>query len=340
MLNANATITAEIEAEAERLLSEAANTKPDHADAAPAPSAEVVALHRKDEADQGDRSPAAELLDALGRDIEQTVRDALSECVMMCSFLPNSMATALADDVSSLVRPVIPYAGVLNGEERAAISRMSSEPRTPKIARQALIDQHLTLPLTISARLIAEITEALCELLVIRHELPRQMAEELKLHGRERALTQVMAADFPAAEFEQLADDLMTADMLTPTLILRTLCVGNLDFFQTAMAARAKISVAEANQMIFGRDRKALEEIYDVAGLPAELFIAYRTAVEVINRLRYEERPIRGLEITEWIMAQLRVEYDNVCPEGLEHTLSQLSRFVLGRSIHAVRGFA
>ena len=74
--------------------------------------------------------------------------------------------------------------------------------------------------------------------------------------------------------------------------------------------------------------------------MPSEFFIAMCRAVDVLRDLSHESRSVRGLEITERIMARLRVEYDSVCPEGLEHTLSQLSHFVLGRSEPAMRGLA
>ena len=48
------------------------------------------------------------------------------------------------------------------------------------------------------------------------------------------------------------------------------------------------------------------------------------------------ERP--RLEMTERIVRRLSREYDSVCPEGLEHMLSQLSRLVVGQADQCARG--
>ena len=203
---------------------------------------------------------------------------------------------------------------------------------------QALVVERLALPLALSEALISRISEVLCERLVACHRLPRHMADELTMHGRERALTQMVTDDSRPSEIERLAVILHAKDALTPTLILRALCAGSLEFFKAAIAARARIRSAEADFLIFENGRGGLEEVYRRAGLPDELFVAFRSAVDVINETRRDERCYRPLEITERIMERLRQEYDNVCPEGLEHTLSQLSHFVVGRSAMPVRG--
>lgn len=205
---------------------------------------------------------------------------------------------------------------------------------------QALIVERLALPLSLSEELIARISRALCEHLVTCHQLPREMADELAMHGRERALTQAMTAESRSAEIERLAAILHAKNALSPTLILRALCAGNLTFFQAAMAARAGIGLSEVGARIFEGGRDGLEEVYRQAALPSELFVAFRSAVDVVNETKSDDRKYRPLEVTERIIGRLKFEYDSVCPEGLEHTLSQLTRFVIGRADCAARGLA
>ncbi len=275
-----------------------------------------------------------DILATKGRDIERLVRVGLSEHVMMCPFLPSAIARALANEIDAMAVPVVPYAEILGSDDLDAIAAASIQNDSGEV-----VDRD-ALPLTVSAHLIFQLSDAVCERLVASRLLPAALADELKLHGRERALTQVMAADYRASEFERLAGSLHGENMLTPTLILRTLFIGNLDFFLAAMAVRAGVPIAEASLMTFSQGREGLERIYQQAGLPSEFFIALCRAVDVLRDLSHERRSVRGLEITERIMVRLRVEYDNVCPEGLEHTLSQLSHFVLGRSETAIRGLA
>ncbi len=203
---------------------------------------------------------------------------------------------------------------------------------------QALVVERLALPLSLSEALISRVSEVLCERLVAHHRLPRPMADELTMHGRERALTQLVTDDSRTSEIERLAVVLHAKDALTPTLVLRALCAGSVEFFKAAMAARARMRAEEVDFLVFENGRGGLEEVYRRAGLPEELFVAFRSAVDVITETRRDKRRYRPLEVTERIMERLRQEYDSVCPEGLEHTLSQLSHFVMGRTAGPIRG--
>ncbi len=287
------------------------------------------------ELSDAERKEAHRALEALTQEIEQQVRDALSEHVMMSPFLPQSIAKTLAEDIGKVNLPATDYDGVVSDEELPAILRRGGE--DAKVGRTNGTPPARTGSLILSERLISTISTELCQRLILRHSLPLVMAEELMLQGRERTLMQLLVGETPRAEIESLAHGLNARKALTPTLILRALSVGNLDFFQAAMAARAGLSFEAAGSMIFDRGRSGLEEIYRRSGLPSELFIAFHSAVAVIKESNSQEGEVHQLEITERIMARLRMDYDSVCPEGLEHTLSQLSHFVIGRSEGAAR---
>ncbi len=203
---------------------------------------------------------------------------------------------------------------------------------------QSLLIGRPTLPLTTSERLIFLVSEELCERLVTRHQIPPELAEELSRQGREGALTQMLSADSPSAEVERLAANLHARNALTPTLVLRALCTGDLAFFQAAMAELAGIPFANARELIYDRGRDGLESLYQQSRLPRELFSAFRTAVEVVMESGGHEAERPRLEMTERIVQRLSQEYDAVCPEGLEHMLSQLSRLVIGQADQGARG--
>jgi uncharacterized protein (DUF2336 family) len=337
-----------------------------------------------------ERRIALDILEVMARDVERQVRQALSEHVKHCPFLPPSIARTLAEDVESVALPIIEYSSVLSDQDLIAIVRRGSEAKQVAVAKrddvtaevsealvdsgsekavgtllanhraeisegslfkvldgfpeteeiQALVVERPMLPLTVCERLISSVSQDLREHVIARHELPPQMADDLMLQGRERALTQVLAEGSRIAEVIKLANRLHAKDALTATLMLRALCVCDLDFFQAAMAARTRIPFENAGILAFDEGRAGLEAIYGRAGLPDELFAAFRSAVDVIKDISRENRPRRRLEITERILDRLRMEYDTVCPEGLEHTLAQLSHLVAKRSEGAARGLA
>ena len=297
---------------------------------------------------------ASKLADDLGAEALPVIQNSalLSDQDLIAIVCRGSEDKQLAVAKRSHVTPQVADALVETGNEKVVgtlLSNQSAEITERSLLRvlkefgqsgdiQALIVERLALPLSLSEALISRVSEVLCERLVARHRLPRHMADELTMHGRERALTQMVTDDSRPSEIERLAVVLHAKDALTPTLVLRALCAGSLEFFKAAMAARARMRSAEVDFLIFENGRGGLEEVYRRAELPDELFVAFRSAVNVINETRRDQRRYRPLEITERIMERLRQEYDSVCPEGLEHTLSQLSHFVVGRRTMPIRG--
>src|SRR6185312_4606835 len=79
-----------------------------------------------------------------------------------------------------------------------------------------------------------------------------------------------------------LAHHLCQNGRLTASLMLRALCHGDLCFFDAAMAALAGIPVASARLLLYDRGPGGLRGIYHSAGLPAELFRAFRAAVSAV----------------------------------------------------------
>ena len=94
-----------------------------------------------------------------------------------------------------------------------------------------------------------------------------------------------------------------------------------------------------AGPLIYDHGREGLEAIYRKSGLPETLFAAFRTAVDEVQNLTQSQRVTRRMEITERIVGRLSLEYDTVCPAGLEHMLSQLSRLIDRAAPSAARSF-
>ena len=335
-----------------------------------------------------ERAMALDIIEASAKDVELQVREALSEHVKNCPFLPPTIARRLAKDVESVALPILEYSSALSDDDLLAVVAQGSDTKQTAIARRdrlgadvshALVkagseqvvgtllkndtaeiaDHSLIqaierfpgsdrikermierpmLPLSVSECLINQVSRELRERLIERHEIPHALADELMRQGRERALTESISPDeASSAELDDLAERLHARKRLSPTLLLRALCVGDIGFFKSAMAVLAGVEVDNAGTLIFDKGRRGLEAIYGQSGLPKELFPAFRAAVDVVREVGDESPANRRRLLTDRIVARLELEYDIVCPEGLEHTLSQISRKIIGRDTEIPR---
>ncbi len=134
-----------------------------------------------------------------------------------------------------------------------------------------------------------------------------------------------------AVDLEQLVAQLCDNGRLTPSLILRALCIGDLGFMEASLAALAGIPLVNARTLIHDQGPLGLKSLYDSAGLPPELYPAFRAAVDVANQTQHDgEEPDRqrfARRVLERIMTQVETIGDNMGEENVEYLLAKLSQF-------------
>jgi uncharacterized protein (DUF2336 family) len=124
---------------------------------------------------------------------------------------------------------------------------------------------------------------------------------------------------------------------LTPTLLMRALCLGDRHFFDAGMAVRAGIPAGNATMLIADRGPLGFKALYDKARLPSELFRAFRAALNAIAEVERFGRKSQDADSVRLIIDAVVKEYDEACPDSLEYLLSQISHGILGRFERSTR---
>ncbi len=188
-----------------------------------------------------------------------------------------------------------------------------------------LIDR-ATLPAAITARLITCVSDFLRERLIDRHGFPEALVDEIVMHGRDRAVSGSVAPNTPREEVERLLAALRATHGLSPTFLLRALCNGDLDFFESSLAAISRLPQENVAQLIRDRGTRGFRSLYARAGLPPQLLAAFRTALDVVLEVR-AKRPHGWSDTdTRRIVGGLVRAYDDICPENIENVLGRLAR--------------
>jgi len=183
------------------------------------------------------------------------------------------------------------------------------------------------LPVTVSEKLVTMVSENLQQVLVERHELPADKATDLVLSSREKA-TMSISAESSEDDVELLVKQLNSNGRLTSSICLRALCMGDLVFFETALAELINLPVVNARQLIHDGGSLGLKAIYEKAGMPAVYYPAARAAVDVARETEYDgeenDRERFSRRILERVLTQygdLGVELDG---EDLDYLLEKL----------------
>ena len=209
-------------------------------------------------------------------DLVRTVPESKQTAIARRSGLSERVTDALIEtDNHVVVRTVVANNG-------AALSESTLTRVVERYGDAADIHTPLTyrshLPLTVAERLVAKVSDQLKEYLVTHHELSGDTASELVLRARERATVNLIGPHSTEEDLDKLVAQLDRNGRLSPSLMLRALCVGDMPFFEVALAKLADIPLVNARFLIHDKGPLGLKSIYDRAKLPAALFPAVRLA--------------------------------------------------------------
>ena len=185
------------------------------------------------------------------------------------------------------------------------------------------------LPVTVSEHLVTMVSEGMREELVKRQELPASLATDLILQSRERA-TITLSSGTSDDELVSLVKQLNDNGRLTPSIILRGLCMGDINFFEASLAELLGISFLNARRLIHDPGKLGLKTAFEKAGLPNSHYPAARAAIDVARETDYDggenDRERYSRRMIERILTQygdLGVDFDS---DDLEYLLGKMGQ--------------
>lgn len=212
--------------------------------------------------------------------------------------------------------------------DEGSLSRVVDTLGDRKQVQESLVNR-TKLPVTITEKLVATVSEHLKAKLMARPDLPPSLTADLVLQARERA-TIGLSTESDDDEVETLVRHLHANDRLTPSIIVRAVCMGDIKFFEYAMATRVGINVTSARVLIHDSGKLGLKSLFAKAGLPERDFPAIRAGVDVSHETLYDglpgDRERYQRRVIERILTQygdLGVDFEG---EDLEYLLTRMGQ--------------
>jgi uncharacterized protein (DUF2336 family) len=238
------------------------------------------------------------------------------------------VADALVDHgTGGVVAALIANRGAELGEDALSrvVDRFGADPgvQEPLVHRPRL-------PVTVSERLVALVSDRLRDYLVTHHDLPATLASDLVLQSRERATATLFAGTDAGgeADLDRLVAQLHANGRLTPSLLLRALCLGDLAFFEASMSLLADVPLSNVRLLIHDAGRLGLKSLYDRAGLPGGLLPAVRTAINVARETGFDGGPQDRERHRRRMIERILTQHEDMGPDDLDYLLSKLSDLI------------
>lgn len=192
---------------------------------------------------------------------------------------------------------------------------------------QASLVQRPKLPLTVAERLVAVVSENLRDYLVTHHDLPPSIAVDLVLESRERATVSLLPQSAEPVDILQLCRQLKLHGRLTPSLLLRALCMGDMAFFEAGMSVLARTPIVNARMLIHDEGTLGLKSLYLRSGLPERFYPAFRVAVDVVDENETDARDEDRRRYICRMIERILTQFEDIGQDNLDYLLGKLNQY-------------
>lgn len=224
--------------------------------------------------------------------------------------------------------------GTLIANDGAEISEPSMHRVLDDFADSDVVKESMvrraSLPVEVTERLVNMVSERLQQHLMVQHSLSSEQVADLIVQSREKATLGLLDGGEDRGDSRRLIVHLYQNGRLTPTIMLRALCMGDMDFFESSVAVLSRIPLSKSREIIHGADRQTLERLLTKAGLTKDLIPAFLAAVEVAQETDYDgganDRERFRRRMIERIITQFEDPDNAFGDDNVEYLMARLSQ--------------
>lgn len=180
------------------------------------------------------------------------------------------------------------------------------------------------LPLSITEKLVSLVAGEAFDYLVNNHELPPQIAIDLAMGARERVTVDIIEQAVRQKDVARFVQQLHLNGRLSPSLLMRALCMGHVEFVEHAMAELAGMAHQRIWLMIHDSGPLGLKAAFERAGLPPRLFSPFRAALDVYHAIDREGGAQDRMVFRKRMLERTLTLFQSIPKEDLEYLLEKL----------------
>lgn len=190
------------------------------------------------------------------------------------------------------------------------------------------------MPVSVAERLVMKASERLEKQLSAKVDLSADSMADMIVNIRERATLTLVDPRFGIGDARELVKALAEHDRLTPSIVIRGLCMGDLAFFEAALAHLANVPGTNAMILIHDEGRRGLKALWNKAKMPEAMLPVVAAAVDIAKELDYDgdahDRERYRRRVIERVLTRCdegQFDLGRLDHESLEYLLAKLGEF-------------
>ncbi len=223
--------------------------------------------------------------------------------------------------------------GELVSNDKAEIRESTLNTIAVKYSENDDIKQRLVyrseLPVSVIEKIVDKLSYKLKTHLILQHNLPKDLASNLVDEVKEKITLSISEEYSSDNQIEELVHQLYKANRLTPGLVVRSICLGDLKFFEYALVYLSETPIAEVRKILFNNKTDfMIRNLLRKAFIPKNVFPAIFSALKVIQEIRFDcarsDRKAFGHKVIERILSFTQ-KNDELSPEDIKYLVSKIN---------------
>ena len=201
----------------------------------------------------------------------------------------------LSYDISQYIAEKCPeeVIGVLISNESANIKEKTYHTIVERFPESTNIKQNMVyrseLPVSVIEKIVHSLSEELLQRLILTHNLPNNIASDIVEQVKEKTTLKISEEYSSDKQIEELVHQLYTSNRLTPTLVVRSICMGDLKFFEYALVYLSNTPITEVRKILFNTNMDfMIRNLLRKAYIPKAMFPAVFSALKVVKDIRFD----------------------------------------------------
>lgn len=223
--------------------------------------------------------------------------------------------------------------GELISNEKADIREKAFDTIVAKYSENDDIKQRLVhrseLPVSVIEKIVDKLSYRLKNYLMLNHNLPKDLATNLVDEVKEKITLSISEEYSSDNQIEELVHQLYKANRLTPGLVVRSICLGDLKFFEYAIVYLSETPIAEVRKILFNSQADfMIRNLLRKAFIPKTVFPAIFSALKVIREIKFDcgrtNRKSFGHKVVERILSFTQ-NNDELSQEDIKYLVSKIN---------------
>jgi uncharacterized protein (DUF2336 family) len=197
-------------------------------------------------------------------------------------------------------------------------------PRSDRVLTS--ISHRTTVPIEIAEKLVSMVSEQVRVHILENHAVSPELALKIAFGVKERATVDLVELSGRSSDARGLASHLHRANRLTPSLVLRSLAHGHMNFFECAMSELAGVPHHRAWLLVHDAGQLGFKALFDRSGIQLKLYPAFRTGIDVFHSLEAEGNVIDRELFRQRMLERFLSRASGVASEDVAYLLDKLDR--------------